>query len=277
MIKIKMIFICPILALIIISCQKHRQISYPEYYRNFDNIINQLYSSEMKPVLAKFDSISSRIHHVPSYAYYKIATACAENNLCELAAFYFEKSLQNGKEYAKSQSAISKGKCFAKIDEVLNKEAEIHRQNFNFRYKALIDSLFVVDQKIRSDSSYDMKSIIMIDSLNMYTLLHYIEKFGYPSEKLVGDKSAFDAYIMLLHMDRDKNNKILLPIIHKAYNEGYLDPIGFAWIIDRRRAWGDENLEPYYYHIPSKKYDSLNNEQINEINRRRDSIGLRPK
>lgn len=77
--------------------------------------------------------------------------------------------------------------------------------------------------------------------------------------------------------DRDNQNEIFKPILDEAYNSGQLWPRGYAWIVDRRRAWGDEELEPYYDHMPSKKYDNFNMEQINEVNRRRDSIGLGPK
>lgn len=78
---------------------------------------------------------------------------------------------------------------------------------------------------------------IMVDSLNMQSLLKLINKYGYPSEKIIGKASAFNAYIMLLHMDRDENNIVFKSILDKAYNDGYHWPRGLAWIVDRRRYW----------------------------------------
>ena len=78
----------------------------------------------------------------------------------------------------------------------------------------------------------------------------------------------------MLHVDRDLDNIKLDPILDDAFNDGYLDLIGYAWIVDRRRIWGPNKTKPYYYHMRSEHYDNLTKNEIVEINRRRDSIGL---
>jgi len=265
-----------ILSLVILSCQNEEQITYPEYYRNFNKISEYLNSGQIEIAIAKFDSLSAKIPHVPSSHLFKMSRICSENNLCDLSAKYLKKSIKNGKEYGKGIGQYKTiDQCSKEIESVLKMESEIHKQKFNFYYKAQIDSMFQADQKARNESDYE--TLKVVDSLNMLTLMNQIEKYGYPGEKSIGHESAFNAFIMLLHMDRDKQNKIFKPILDEAYNSGQLWPRGYAWIVDRRRAWGDEELEPYYYHMPSKKYDNFNMEQINEVNRRRDSIGLEPK
>lgn len=267
---------CLVLLIFIVSCQNEKHISYPEYYRNFNQINEYLNSGKINLAISTFDSISAKIPHVPSNHLFKMARICAEQNLCESAAKYLKKSLQNGQEYGKGIGTYKTIEgCKLEISEVLKQEAEIHKQYFNFQLKNQIDSMFQADQKARTESDYEAMKII--DSVNMITLLKQIKKYGYPGEKLIGHESAFNAFIMVLHLDRDKNNKIFKPILDKAYNDGQLWPLEYAWIVDRRRAWGDDELEPYYYHMPSKVYDNFNLEQINEINRRRDSIGLEPK
>lgn len=265
-----------ILLLVIISCQYEEQISYPEYYRNFNKINEYLNSGDIEIAIVKFDSLCTKIPHVPSSHLFKVARICSENNLCDLSAKYLKKSIQNGQEYGKGIGRYKTIEhCKNEIDNVLKKEPEIHRQNFNFNYKAQVDSMFQADQKARTESDYETMKVV--DSLNMLTLLQLVESYGYPGEKIIGHESAFNAFILLLHMDRDKKNKIFKSILDEGYNSGQLLPRGYAWIIDRRRAWGEDKLEPYYYHMPSKEYDNFNMEQINEINRRRDSIGLEPK
>lgn len=260
----------------IVACQNTEQISYPEYYRAFNEINEDLNSNKIDLAISKFESLQNRVKHIPSRHLFKIARKCAEHNLCELSAKYLKKSFLNGYEYTKETNpnkAIIN--CSEAVNETLKFESEFHNFHFNYEYKSLIDSMFQIDQKLRMGS--DLTKMKLIDSLNMISLLHQVEKFGFPSEKLIGHKSASRAFILFLHMDRDKNNKVFKPILDNAYNKGYLDPISYAWIVDRRRAWGDEELEPYYYHMPSKNYDSFNTEQINEINRRRDSIGMEAK
>lgn len=264
-----------VFSIMIASCQNEEQISYPEYYRSFNQINDHLNSGDIETASNKFDDLSKKITHVPSSHFFKMARTCAENNLCVLSAKYLKKSFQNGYEYSErtntNKSIIN---CSLELKEIFEQEKELHKLIFNYEYKSQIDSMFQADQKSRMESDYE--SMKIIDSLNMQTLLNQIEKVGYPNEKLIGHKSASRAFILILHMDRDRNNEIFKPIIDKAYSEGLLDPKSYAWIVDRRRAWGDKELEPYYYHMPSKKYDNFSLKQINEINKRRDSIGLEP-
>lgn len=265
-----------ILTVILVCCQRDEHINYPEYYRNFNKINEYLNAGKIDIAVSKFDSISQKINHIPSNHLFKIARICAENNRCDLSVKYLKKSLQNGQEYGKGIGANKTiDFCKQEIETVLNNESKIHKQNFNYNYKHQIDSMFIKDQTARKESGHETMN--QVDSMNMKALLKLIEQYGYPGEKIIGHESAFNAFIMLLHMDRDQNNQIFKPILDKAYNDGQLWPRGYAWIVDRRRAWGKEQLEPYYYHMPSKNYDNFNIEQINEVNRRRDSIGLEPK
>lgn len=264
-----------VLTILIASCQNEEQISYPEYYRGFNEVNMLVNSGDTKKALSIFDDLYKKIPHVPSSHFFKMAKVFAENDLCTISAKYLKKSFQNGYEYAgKTNANKFITDCSFELEEIFEKESEFHELSFNYEYKSQIDSMFKADQKARMESDYE--SMKTIDSLNMITLLNQIEKMGYPNEKLIGHNSASRAFILILHMDRDKNNKIFKPILDKAYNKGFLHPRSYAWIVDRRRAWGDEELEPYYYHMPSKKYDNFSLEQINEINIRRDSIGLEP-
>lgn len=261
-----------------ISCKNEKTnfISYPEFYRNYNQVKSLIKENQIEEAINKFDSISSRIPHVPSNFYYRLARACAETERCELAKKYLELSLINGQEYGKG---IGKndilGFCNGELNKIVAKEKEIHSKIFNYQYKSIMDSIFQKDQESRTNSDYNQMRIT--DSLNMKTILGLIDTYGYPHEKIIGEASAFQSFVILLHMDRDQGNKVFKPILDKAYNEGYLSPIGLAWIEDRRRNWGPNKLEPYYYHMPSGNYNSFTNEQIEEINRRRDSIGLSPK
>ena len=272
----KKLMLLSILILFFGSCKgKKEVISYPDFYRGYNEVKLLIKNDDLKNAINKFDSLCLGVPHVPANCLFRMARACAEKGQCELASKYLERSIENGKEYGKGvgKKEIT-GNCEG-IKNVLARETEIHQKHFNNEYKAIIDSMVQKDQETRNNSDFEQMRIT--DSLNMETLLNLINKYGFPNEKTIGEASAFYAFIMLLHMDRDEGNKVFKPILEKAYNEGFLSPTGLAWIVDRRRSWGPQKLEPYYYHMPSKKFDAFTQEQKDEINRRRDSIGLAPK
>jgi len=269
--------ICATLLIICYSCKNDLiNISYPEFYRGYNKVILMIDNDQLDAAIRSFDSLSSGVPHIPSSTLFRMARACAEEGQCDLAAEYLKRSLINGKEYGKGMGTYKTiVPCPEETAVVLEEEANIHAQYFNYRYKTMIDSMYKADQHARSNESFEVA--MAVDSLNMFKLLELIEQYGYPGEKTIGHDSAFNAFIMLLHMDRDKNNKVFRPILEKAYNDGYLWPSGLAWIVDRRRSWSEDRLEPYYYHMPSRIYDQFSKAQKEEINRRRDSIGLEPK
>ena len=144
------------LLFLIISCQNKEQFTYPEYYRNFNQIDEYLNSGKINLAISKFDSISTKIPHVPSSDLFEMARICAEENFCALSAKYLEESLHNGQEYDKGIGAYKTiDYCSAEISKVLEQENEIHKQHFNFKYKAQIDSMFQADQKARIESDYE--------------------------------------------------------------------------------------------------------------------------
>lgn len=174
-------------------------------------------------------------------------------------------------------------------------------RNLNDNYRMIIDSLSSEDQRVRGNEYSDAQQVYYkyikdslsnkeadefikaqklmtewwhVDSMNIQILLSLIAEYGFPGEKLVGEEAyKREAFIILLHFDKDKDNSILKPIIDKALLNGDIEPDDYAWIIDRRLSWG-QGKEPYYYHMPFG-LDKLSEEDINKINNRRRKIGLR--
>lgn len=250
--------------------QSSNLISYPEYHRNFNIVKNLVENNEVGQAISRFDIFSAAVNHIPSKDLLFVANACAEVQRCQLCYMYLEKSIDNGLE-------IDKIKENSSIFQYCNEEvklvsSKVDNFRFNIKYKYLIDSMFKIDQQVRMQS--DLKKMVIVDSMNMHSILNLIGDYGFPSEKLIGKNSAARAFIIFLHMDQDLDNQILEPILTKAFKNGYLAPRQLAWIIDRRRNWGPKKLDPYFYQIPAKSYNSLTKDQKVEIDLRRDSIGL---
>jgi hypothetical protein len=117
-----------------------------------------------------------------------------------------------------------------------------------------------------------MRELRATDSTNITLLLKKIESSGFPSARRVGPQAAMDAFIILLHFDRDSLNEELGPVLEPALKTGEIDPEQYAWIADRRLSWA-QGKEPRYYQLPVG--DALNDPaRLEAINRRRASIGL---
>lgn len=180
-----------------------------------------------------------------------------------------------------------------------NNEIDRIESGFNDSLITVINDLFEEDQRIRkskyskaarsynscaSDTNCDQFSkemediktlydeIIHVDSLNVQTILSIISDFGFPGEELVGSEAYHNAFIILLHFDKDAENSVLGTILDSALMRGQILPEDYAWIIDRRLAWG-QGKSPYFYEMPMG-LEFLTPEQIVEIDQRRAAIGL---
>jgi len=240
--------------------------------------------------------------------------------------FYFEvsrasKLAQNGK----TDSAITiYENAFKKVNYVqiryLNKVLELAKLNedkervkiysqqikkqsegTNSQLKAIIDSLIIVDQKIRTGKSaiksryaakcdykqncnkkskkYKKSKIalenwVKTDSLNTNTLLTLFKQYGYLGEELVGHKRSGSVFVMLLHYDQDINNTVLGPVLEKARKEGKISALDFATILDRHLG-GKPTIQKYWFwpYVGKEKLQ-FSEADIPKIIKLRESIGI---
>jgi hypothetical protein len=172
-------------------------------------------------------------------------------------------------------------------------------KSLNNGYKHVLDSLADEDQRVRgtnyskaiqqyanclNDSLCDWNSpkfsryMALVnewkqtDSTNIAMLKSLIVQKGFPSERLVGSKTAGNTWVIILHYDRDNENLIMKPYLDSALSKGEIDPAFYAWIVDRRLNWG-QGKPPYYYHMPMG-LETLTEDQIKEVNAKRYDIGL---
>jgi len=267
-------FLGIILVFLLYACNnsnKGDRISYNNYYQDYLKISELGSNGDKMLALAWFDSIASGVPHIPSSALNKMSKWASELEDCDRSLQYFSKAIENGFEIDLENT---KWYRYNSCEELIRSSYFdiIKTPRFNQSYKVKIDSMLEVDQMARTDFPEKME---IVDSSNFNYLMDLIEQYGYPSEKLIGNKSSFNAFILMIHADLDIGNKRLRPILDMAYHSGYLYPNSFAWIVDRRRNWSTLELEPYFYHIKSAKWDSMSPEELKEIDRRRDSIGYK--
>ncbi len=178
-------------------------------------------------------------------------------------------------------------------------QAKTQAKSLNYGYKHILDSLAREDQRIRGPryskamqqhvtclndslcdwnaSKFNQQRALLqewkqTDSTNITLLKSLIVHEGFPSERLVGAETAMATWVIILHYDRDQENKVMKPYLDDALAKGEIDPNFYAWVTDRRLNWG-QRKPPYYYHMPMG-LETLNEDQIKEVNARRYEIGL---
>lgn len=215
----------------------------------------------------RFRKISSDISFIPSDNLVRLADLLLQKGEEKKAHKYIKDAIVNG--YDDESSTLLNHQNVKIGDMIIEHDSKINKE-----YKSKIDSMIYFDQCARLNTcDY---SILKVDSLNMELMLKLIAQYGFPSEDKVGSTSMQNAITMILHFDRDKTNEIWKPILTEAFGKGYVSPKYYAWITDRRLAWGQE-IEQYYHFIPTPDYRHFSKEKLELIQRRRDSIGLRVK
>ncbi len=149
------------------------------------------------------------------------------------------------------------------------------KKQFNQQYIAIIDSLFYIDQSIRTSGKFKDKNGKNIDSLNTHCLLKSIERFGFPSAHKVGIKSYNYADIIFTHADFDFDNFLLGDLLYLAVEQGDYTPKQYASIIDRRCNFHPSGSKPYVYFQIPLGYEDLSETEKKEVQKRRKAIGLR--
>ena len=161
-----------------------------------------------------------------------------------------------------------------------------------------LDSLVYEDQRVRTKKSrlvryywknVDKESVMnspkflkakearmdwkRTDSLNILILLDMFEEYGYLDEGKVGRENNYKVEVMLLHFDKDTSNVVLQPILDKALANGQITPQWYTITLDRHLYAC--KLPQKFYGWPMLRSDpKLSEEEINEINKLRESIGI---
>ena len=164
---------------------------------------------------------------------------------------------------------------------------------------AEIDSLLKLDKKVRSNkygkaSQYYKKHIgdttlhqtakfikaeklykewLTIDSTNITRVLELIEEHGFLGEQELGSLYANKFQVLLIHFDRDVDNKILSPILLKALHENKITPFTYTSIFDRH-LYNTSKTQKYWTWMIVDEDPKLSEDKIKEVLALRESIGM---
>jgi hypothetical protein len=128
----------------------------------------------------------------------------------------------------------------------------------NPKLKLLIDSLFIIDQKVQNDAIEAFQKSGSIDTFIVYERIEHqtferhipiIKKIydenGYPTPEKVGKESSSNFFTLIQHSDRDLNFQIrMLPIIKTQVDQQQISGSEFAYLYDRIQI--NNNKEQLY-------------------------------
>jgi len=133
------------------------------------------------------------------------------------------------------------------------------------------ESTHNTDKFIKSKQIYSNSR--KVDSTNMVAILKLIDKYGFISEKMIGQYNFVNFCSILLHYDSDKGNRVLKPILDAALENNQITPFGYTHILDRHLENNDSS-QIYWTWFLIDEDPSFTDEEKIDIIKLRESVGL---
>ena len=293
-----------LLFLLFISGQTFGQ-NYIEYQKVFNRIDDDVLSKNYTLAIERLDSIYGNYEFIFAKHCIKALQICSTINDSINADKWLSKCFKQGIPLwiIRTNDLTKKSLLYETTQNTIQKYDSlytIYKSSINVKLSKQIDSLIEIDQTytIKMNDGFFLfrRTIYTWKWLNnnkrQYVVLkNIIEKYGYPGERLIGldpqynDSAAFvktifyygpvlietRTYTMLLHCysspRKDINDKLF-----ENLKNGNILPYQFGVINDFLAYWEKRKVGDYqYYNVANR---NANNENIQEINIRRHSIGL---
>ena len=115
----------------------------------------------------------------------------------------------------------------------MGKEDQRVRSNKYMRAARRVHSSPPADTRRYRKAAALHREWVAADSINVERLLQMVATKGFPSERLVGTRAYYWAYMIFVHYDRDSLNQVLQPIFDEALKRGDIMPYEYAYVLDR--------------------------------------------
>lgn len=280
-------------------------------YIAYSNYINkaELYITENKfsDALVYYDSTLS-VKDIPFARDAYNAAVCAAMVKNDKKCYSYLKVLIDKGVSLKHIQSVDVLNCFLKTKKGkqltdYTKHNDVH---YNKRLRFIIDSLETADQFFRSkEGKYVvyMDTIKKIDASNAFFLVKFIEKYGFPSEEMIGIKDdslsmQLPYYVIIMHQQNGSPSSVMnfSEILVKALRNNEIEPHIATELIDRSDGTDRYGTEAYgltkyvldsatsvkaQYSNPVQVYNSvkwgyvnINPDYISKINKERNAIGI---
>lgn len=140
------------------------------------------------------------------------------------------------------------------------------------KIKELLEKVYEHDLEIRKDWKISKEDEI-VDFHNLEIVVNILEKCGMPSKSVVGSDGLKAIFLAIHHHKTNFYSKKYLPLFKKAAERGEFDQSTIALLVDRILM--NDNLPQIYgTQVMGNSLYKLSDPE--NVNRRRDSVGLEP-
>jgi hypothetical protein len=269
MIKINYIYKILLVFSLLISFNLYSQ-NINKYYLQLSKASSLVKQDKIDSAIVVYESAFKQVDYIHTRYLKRVLSLAKIKKDEKKVAFYSEKI--NKQLKGTNQQLI-------RIMDSLILEDQIFRDNKHWKSKVYYNKC-LIDSTCNHTSKKFTKAKLLNeewdnkDNSNIQFLLNLIEKHGYIGEELVGSR-AHKFYIMLIHFDSDTNNRVLLPILNNALENGTILPVEYAHILDRH-SYNQDNTRKYWIWPCANKGDKLpfNDSDVPNIMKARESIGI---
>ncbi|WP_421798023.1 hypothetical protein [Haliscomenobacter sp.] len=249
--------------------------NYIPYYTLVNEGNKLLYHKKYQEAADQYEKAMKLVKYVHCDTYTAAAIAQSHLNQYKKATAYLEKSIeQGGNYYVQIQGASFQEKYTntPAYEQLTSENAPLFKVEFNSTYIHQLDSLYHIDQDTLRKDGKHQESAMYSDSLNFAALLKLIDKYGFPSEQIVGLAAAHQAEIIIHHNARLPKNEAYWPLWQDAVKKGELNPEVYAWMYDQYLAWFKKE-SPYFYHCIAP-IDKLSKAELELVDQHRKEWGV---
>ncbi|MEM6263738.1 MAG: hypothetical protein AAGI38_14590 [Bacteroidota bacterium] len=261
---------------------------YIPYWNLRNGADSAMYHKDYDVALGKLGQAIGSVPYVHSDTYRKAAICAVKEKQLENGYGFIKLAIQGGTlphfwQHGDVKKALASSAFYASMEDSADIWHQQHLASIHMEYRALVDSMYYIDQRIlrnnltvKGDYQVDKdlgKSDQNVDSMLFHTLLGAIEKWGFPSEEIIGREGNQKASIIIHHNVRLPENHGYFPLFEKALKEGAYLPKDYAWAYDQGRMWIEE--EPVFYYGVAPPL-VITEEKIMEIDQARRKYGIKP-
>lgn len=290
-IKILGIIVFMLLLVISFSCKTSEvkksktdgEVNYIPYYLKVYEADSLYITKNYQRSYDILDSLFSKYKPIGMENYNEVLTYCRlkmilnksikREELSSLISIYgYDKDLFNNDEIFKNYFLKKKRDLIDLSDSNYQVLRDSYIKKINIPLRNEIKEMKISDQLYRGKRySENMKKQDSIDQINQNRLREIFERVGFPNQSLIGnfmvDKSFVDVIGILLHTKDDQRVNLFMPKVLEYVKKGEAPPNAYAYMKDQLNLYNGE--EQYY-----GSYDNKTDIPINELNRRRRTIGL---
>jgi len=255
-----------------------------DYYHLCNEADRDIYHKDYEAALDKFEKAFELVDYVHAENYEKAGAYALQVKDYEKGYLYAKGAILNGSSSEfwerREFKLFRKTQYYNNLIDSSNVWKEQHLASLNMEYNMLIDSLYYIDQRIirktrhvKGNYKIDKKKLpsdlYELDASNFQTLLAAIEKYGFPSEKIIGFEGYQKALIIVHHNFRLKENEVYHPIVIEALRNGEYMPIDFAHMYEQYNRWSKDQT---FFTVFDR---NLSEENLKKINANRLKYGLK--